>query len=94
MPLLMMCMKIAPALVMGNGVVAKPSEETPSSSAILAEVIAESDIPDGVFSLVHGFGAGSTGEYLTRHPLVNAFNFTGESATARPNHAGRICRIT
>ena len=81
MPLLMMCMKVAPALVMGNGVVAKPSEETPSSSAILAEVIAESDIPDGVFSLVHGFGAGSAGEYLTRHPLVNAFNFTGESAT-------------
>lgn len=81
MPLLMMCMKVAPALVMGNGVVAKPSEETPSSSTVLAQVIAESDIPDEVFSLVHGFGLGSTGEYLTRHPQVNAFNFTGESAT-------------
>lgn len=81
MPLLMMCMKVAPALAMGNGVVAKPSEETPSSCAILAEVIAESNIPDGVFSLIHGFGGGSAGEFLTRHSQVNAFSFTGESGT-------------
>lgn len=78
-PLLMMTMKVAPALVMGNAVVAKPSEETPSSASILAEVIAGSDLPNGTFSLVHG--AGSVGAALTSHPGVDAFSFTGESGT-------------
>lgn len=80
-PLLMLMMKLAPALIMGNAVVAKPSEETPSSAQIVAEVIADSDLPDGVFSLIHGFGAGSAGEFLTNHPAVDAFSFTGESGT-------------
>ena len=80
-PLLMACMKVAPALVMGNAAILKPSEETPSSATVLAEVIASSDIPDGAFSLVHGFGAGSTGEFLTSHPKIDAITFTGESGT-------------
>jgi len=80
-PLLMMALKAAPALVMGNAVIAKPSEETPSSTTILAEVIAASDIPDDAFSLLHGFGHGSTGTYLTEHPGVSAISFTGEPNT-------------
>ena len=80
-PLLMACMKVAPALVMGNAAVLKPSEETPSSATVLAEVIADSDVPDGAFSLVHGFGVGSAGEFLTSHPQVDAITFTGESGT-------------
>ncbi|MCY4240239.1 MAG: aldehyde dehydrogenase family protein [Rhodobacter sp.] len=80
-PLLMACMKVAPALVMGNAAILKPSEETPSSATVLAEVIAASDVPDGAFSLVHGFGAGSAGEFLTSHPKVDAITFTGESGT-------------
>ncbi len=80
-PFLMACMKVAPALVMGNSAILKPSEETPTSATILAEVIAASDIPDGAFSLVHGFGAGSAGEFLTSHPKVNTITFTGESGT-------------
>jgi len=80
-PLLMASMKVAPALAMGNAAILKPSEETPSSATVLAEVIAESDIPDGAFSLVHGFGPGSAGEHLTTHPRIDAFTFTGESAT-------------
>ena len=80
-PLLMACMKVAPALVMGNSAILKPSEETPSSATVLAEVIAASDVPDGAFSLVHGFGTGSTGEFLTSHPKVDAITFTGESGT-------------
>ena len=59
----------------------KPSEETPSSATILAEVIAASDIPDGAFSLIHGFGQNSAGEFLTTHPQVDAITFTGESGT-------------
>lgn len=77
-PLLMMSLKLAPALVMGNAAIAKPSEETPSSTTILAEVIAASDIPDGAFSLLHGFGRDSTGQMLTAHPDVDAITFTGE----------------
>lgn len=80
-PLLMMSMKMAPALVMGNAAIAKPSEETPSSCSVLAEVIHASDIPDGAFSMVHGFGVNSAGEFLTTHPHVDAITFTGESGT-------------
>ena len=81
LPFLLLTWKVAPALACGNTVVAKPSEETPSSAALLAEVMQESSVPPGVFNLVHGFGPGSAGEALTRHPDVNAIAFTGESAT-------------
>ncbi|MCT8974643.1 aldehyde dehydrogenase family protein [Microbaculum marinisediminis] len=80
-PLLMMSLKLAPALVMGNAAIAKPSEETPSSTTILAEVIAASEVPDGAFSLLHGFGRDSTGAWITEHPGVDAITFTGEPAT-------------
>ncbi|MGZ0151640.1 2-hydroxymuconic semialdehyde dehydrogenase [Kribbella sp. WER1] len=81
LPLLLLTWKVAPALACGNTVVVKPSEETPSSATVLAEVIAEAGVPDGVFNLVHGFGPSSAGEYLTAHPGVDAITFTGESAT-------------
>lgn len=80
-PMLMMALKVAPALVMGNAAIAKPSEETPSSATILAEVVAASDIPAGAFSLLHGFGRDSTGERLVAHPGVKAVTFTGEPST-------------
>ncbi|MEU4397260.1 2-hydroxymuconic semialdehyde dehydrogenase [Micromonospora orduensis] len=81
LPLLLLTWKVAPALACGNAVVVKPSEETPSSATVLAEVMAAAGVPDGVFNLVHGFGPGSAGELLTRHPGVDAITFTGESAT-------------
>jgi aminomuconate-semialdehyde/2-hydroxymuconate-6-semialdehyde dehydrogenase len=81
LPFLLLTWKVAPALACGNTVVAKPSEETPSSAALLAEVMQEVGMPPGVFNLLHGFGADSTGEALVRHPEVDAIAFTGESAT-------------
>ena len=81
LPLLLLTWKVAPALACGNAVVVKPSEETPASATVLAEVMAEAGVPDGVFNLVHGFGPSSAGEYLTRHSGVDAITFTGESAT-------------
>lgn len=81
LPLLLLTWKVAPALACGNAVVVKPSEETPSSATVLAEIIAEVGIPEGVFNLVHGFGPGSTGELLTTHPGIDAVTFTGESRT-------------
>ena len=81
LPLLLLTWKIAPALACGNTVVAKPSEESPSSATLLAEVIRDAGLPDGVFNLVHGLGGGSAGEFLTRHPGIDAVTFTGESRT-------------
>jgi aminomuconate-semialdehyde/2-hydroxymuconate-6-semialdehyde dehydrogenase len=83
LPLLLLTWKVAPALACGNAVVVKPSEETPSSATVLAEAMAAAGIPAGVFNVVHGFGPGSAGELLTRHPGVDAITFTGESATGR-----------
>jgi aminomuconate-semialdehyde/2-hydroxymuconate-6-semialdehyde dehydrogenase len=80
-PLLLMTWKVAPALACGNTVVVKPSEETPQTAALLGEVMKQVGIPDGVYNVVHGFGPGSTGEFLTTHPDVNAITFTGETRT-------------
>jgi aminomuconate-semialdehyde/2-hydroxymuconate-6-semialdehyde dehydrogenase len=81
LPLLLMTWKVAPALACGNTVVVKPSEETPGTATLLGEVMQKVGVPAGVYNVVHGFGAGSAGEYLTRHPNVAAITFTGESAT-------------
>lgn len=81
LPLLLFTWKVAPALACGNTVVAKPSEEAPSSATLLAEVIRDAGIPAGVFNLVHGLGANSAGEFLTKHDGIDAITFTGESKT-------------
>lgn len=81
LPLLLMTWKVAPALACGNTVVVKPSEETPSTATLLGEVMRDAGIPDGVFNVVNGFGAVSTGEFLTSHPDVDAITFTGETQT-------------
>lgn len=81
LPLLLLTWKLAPALATGNTVVIKPSEETPSSATLLAEILAEAGVPAGVVNVVHGFGAGSAGEALTKHPGIDGVTFTGESST-------------
>jgi aminomuconate-semialdehyde/2-hydroxymuconate-6-semialdehyde dehydrogenase len=81
LPLLLLTWKVAPALACGNTVVVKPSEETPATATLLAEVMKAAGIPDGVYNVVHGFGPNSAGEFLTRHNDVNAVTFTGESQT-------------
>src|SRR5271170_610886 len=81
LPFLLMTWKVAPALACGNAVIVKPSEETPSTAVLLAQVMQEVGLPAGVFNVVHGFGPKSTGEALVSHPEVNAVAFTGETAT-------------
>jgi aminomuconate-semialdehyde/2-hydroxymuconate-6-semialdehyde dehydrogenase len=81
LPLLLMTWKVAPALACGNTIIAKPSEETPSSAALLAEVMQAAGVPPGVFNVVNGFGPDSAGEWLTTHEGIDAITFTGESAT-------------
>ncbi|WP_157183045.1 2-hydroxymuconic semialdehyde dehydrogenase [Sciscionella marina] len=81
LPLLLLSWKVAPALAAGNAVLAKPSELTPSSATLLAEVVDAAGLPAGAFNLLHGFGADSAGAMLTAHSGVDAIAFTGESAT-------------
>jgi aminomuconate-semialdehyde/2-hydroxymuconate-6-semialdehyde dehydrogenase len=81
LPLLLLTWKVAPALACGNAVVVKPSEETPATATLLGEVMQAVGIPNGVYNVVHGFGPNSAGEFLTKHPDVNAVTFTGESQT-------------
>ncbi len=87
LPLYLLSWKAAPALVMGNAVVAKPSELTPLTASVLAEIFKEVGAPAGVFNLVHGFGA-EAGQALIEHRDVAAVSFTGGTATgARVAHA-------
>jgi aminomuconate-semialdehyde/2-hydroxymuconate-6-semialdehyde dehydrogenase len=81
LPLLLLTWKVAPALACGNSVVVKPSEETPATATLLAEAMQDAGIPNGVYNVVHGFGPGSAGEFLTQHSEVDAVTFTGESRT-------------
>jgi aminomuconate-semialdehyde/2-hydroxymuconate-6-semialdehyde dehydrogenase len=81
LPLLLLTWKVAPALACGNAVVCKPSEETPGTATLLAEAMDAVGMPPGVFNLVHGFGPGSAGEFITTSPDIDAITFTGESRT-------------
>lgn len=81
LPMLLMTWKLAPALACGNTIVAKPSEETPATAALLAEVAHDIGLPAGVLNVIHGFGPESTGEFLVNHPDIDAITFTGESRT-------------
>jgi len=81
LPLLLMTWKVGPALACGNTVIVKPSEETPATATLLGEVMNAVGIPKGVYQVLHGFGPGSAGEFLTQHPGVNGITFTGETRT-------------
>lgn len=81
LPLLLLTWKLGPAIGSGNAVVVKPSEDTPQSATLLAEVIKAAGAPDGVYNVVHGFGVDSAGSYLTEHPDIDGVTFTGSTAT-------------
>ncbi|MBP9708932.1 MAG: aldehyde dehydrogenase [Oligoflexales bacterium] len=81
LPLYLETWKLAPALALGNSVVLKPAELTPLSANALAAIVKEAGVPSGVFNVVQGFGAQSTGQFLVEHPEVSAISFTGETTT-------------
>jgi aminomuconate-semialdehyde/2-hydroxymuconate-6-semialdehyde dehydrogenase len=80
LPLYLLTWKVAPALAMGNTIVAKPSEVTPMSAGLLAEIIDSVGLPPGVFNLVHGYG-GEVGQPLVAHKDVGGISFTGGTET-------------
>ncbi len=82
LPLYLLSWKIAPAIACGNTAVAKPSELTPMTAALLCEVCREAGLPNGVLNVVHGTGP-NVGAPLTAHPKVSAISFTGGTVTGR-----------
>lgn len=79
LPLFLLTWKLAPALAAGNTIVMKPSEVTPMTATVLAEICQQAGIPDGVVNLVHGFG--ETGAAIAKHEDVDGIAFTGETIT-------------
>jgi aminomuconate-semialdehyde/2-hydroxymuconate-6-semialdehyde dehydrogenase len=80
LPLYLFTWKIAPALAVGNCVVAKPSEITPMTAFLFSKLCIEAGLPPGVLNIVHGEGA-EAGEALVNHRRVKAVSFTGGTAT-------------
>jgi aldehyde dehydrogenase (NAD+) len=94
-PLGLLAWKLFPALAAGNTIVIKPSEVTPTSTLLLAELVREAGIPDGVVNVVTG-GA-KAGAALVAHPGVMKIAFTGSTATGQAiasEAAKRSVRVT
>lgn len=91
-PIAVPAWKIVPALLCGNTVVWKPSEDAPGSAALFAELLRRAGLPDGVLSIVHGGGAGKAGEFLIdqvdAHRL-DKISFTGSTTVGR--RIGEVC---
>lgn len=79
-PVILMTWKLAPALLAGNTVVLKPSEFTPLSSLLVADILREI-LPAGVINVIAG--PGSVGAELAGHPDVRKISFTGSVATGK-----------
>lgn len=82
LPLYLFSWKIAPALAAGNCVVAKPSEVTPMTAYLLAQICKEAGMPDGVLNIVHGTGP-SCGAEIVKHPEIKAISFTGSTRAGK-----------
>ena len=79
--------KVIPALLAGCTLVVKPAPETPLEAYVLAEMLSEAGVPEGVVSIVAG--GREVGEHLVRHPGVDKVAFTGSTAAGRK--IGAIC---
>lgn len=81
-PLHMACWKVAPALAMGNSIVLKPAEQSPSTALRLGELALEAGVPAGVLNVVPGLGE-TAGQALARHMDVDLIAFTGSGEVGR-----------
>ncbi len=82
LPLYLFSWKIAPALIAGNTVLAKPSELTPYTAFKLGEICQDSGLPPGVLNIIHGQG-NIAGDAVVSHPKIKAVSFTGGTATGK-----------
>jgi len=86
-PYMIMCAKLAPALLAGCSVIMKPSPETPMEAYIIAECAEEADIPPGVINLVPGHREAS--DHLVCNPGVDKVSFTGSTVAGK--RIGEVC---
>lgn len=82
LPLYLFSWKIAPALIAGNTVVAKPSEITPFTAFKLGEICQDAGLPPGVLNIIHGQGS-IAGDALVNHSKIKAISFTGGTTTGK-----------
>ena len=80
-PVAVAAWKIAPAIAFGNSVVLKPSEIVPASASAFAEIIHQSELPDGVFNCVQG--SGDVGQIITNSKNIDGISFTGSVRTGK-----------
>jgi lactaldehyde dehydrogenase / glycolaldehyde dehydrogenase len=92
-PFFLIARKMAPALITGNTIVIKPSEETPINAFEFAQLVHEAGLPDGVFNLVGGSGS-DVGAQLVNHPKVDLVSFTGSVATGKKIMASAAKNLT
>ena len=92
-PFFLIARKAAPALVTGNTIVIKPSEETPHNAVKFCELVAETDLPPGVINVVFGRGA-SAGKALASSPRIGMISFTGSVETGSAIMAAAAPNIT
>jgi acyl-CoA reductase-like NAD-dependent aldehyde dehydrogenase len=86
-PLTLLGTKVAPALVMGNTVVAKPAATTPLATLEVARLFGEAGVPSGVLNVITGRGS-DIGDALVTHPDVHRVAFTGSTGVGRHVMAG------
>lgn len=82
LPLYLLSWKIAPALLMGNTIIAKPSEITPLTAHFLGKLCVKIGLPNGVLNIVHGYGP-EVGQAIVEHPRIKAISFTGGTSTGK-----------
>ena len=82
LPLYLFSWKIAPAIATGNCVIAKPSELTPQTAFLLAELCNQAGLPPGVLNIINGSGA-TAGQAILDHPRIKAISFTGGTTTGK-----------
>lgn len=82
LPLYLFTWKIAPALAVGNTVIAKPSEVTPMTAYLLSKICLEAGLPKGVLNIVHGLGH-KVGQAIVEHENIPLISFTGGTVTGK-----------
>lgn len=92
-PFFLIARKLGPALLTGNTIVIKPSEETPNNAAMFMNLLSETDLPAGVVNMVYGRGA-STGAALCDNPDIGMLSFTGSVETGSRIMAAAAKNIT
>ncbi len=92
-PLMLASWKVAPALAAGNTVVLKPSEFSPLTASLLADIAAEAGLPPGVLNVVQGLGP-EAGAALVSNPAVRRISFTGSVPTARSIATAAAANLT